>query len=83
MGKGKEARSERINVSLRPSTLAVLERLSAATGVPVPGIIAEQIEMCEGVFAAGATIAEKSKAAREKAARQQEEQLRKLAKGAL
>lgn len=71
----KEARSERVNVSLKPATLEVLQRLSIASGVPVPTIISEYVESCEGVFRAGAAVAERARAVRDKAAAQQEKAL--------
>lgn len=77
-----ETRSERINVSLKPSTLAKLERLAKAAGKPVATMATEFLEELEGVMTMGATVLERQNVAKAKAVRKHEAELLKVAKGA-
>jgi hypothetical protein len=65
----KEARSERVQVSLKPSTLALFQRWSDASGKPVSTLISELVEQSEGASRFIVTATEKLKRATEEAAR--------------
>jgi hypothetical protein len=73
----KEARSERVQVSLKPSTLALFQRWSVATGKPVATLITELVEESEGASRVIVGLTEKLKATKEESARKREQSLLK------
>ena len=78
----KEPRSERVQVSLKPSTLALLQRYADVTQKPVATLISELVEESEGAFRLMIGALEKVKAAKDSAARKREAELvRRASKG--
>lgn len=77
-----ESRSERINISLKPSTLAKLERMAKAAGKPTATMATEFLEELEGVMVIGATALEKQNEAKAKSLRKHEQALLKSLKEA-
>lgn len=63
----KETRSERVNISLKPSTLAKVERLANAAGKPLATVISDFVEEGEMWFPAAAATLERINATRAKA----------------
>lgn len=81
MAKEREPRSERMNISLKPSTLAILERLARAAGKPVVTVVSDYVEEGEAMLAMGAAALEKVNQSRVAARRRHEASLSKNLKG--
>jgi len=82
MAKEREARSERMNISLRPSTVAILERLAKAAGRPVVTVVSDYVEEGEAMLAMGAAALEKLNESRAAVRRRHGVPLLKNLKGA-